>query len=308
MKKPLPLLFALLGLWVIGTSMWRYNAGCCNGVAPVSAATPTETVVPPLIPPEPAPAKSISVKDDANTFGLGLNDNLTFALSAHNFSLPLSDSLNAVFDEVVIYLKSNPDRSIQLVGHYQSDEKNESILSTLGLGRANQVKKLLVDLGAPDNQIELADNLMDAVDTYEGALTNAVTYDFVATPAIDEDQLKAIERRLKANPLVLYFDTDAKKLELTAEQRQFFTDLMLYLSKKPKAIIKSTGHTDDIGEYLRNKYLSRKRAEFTRDYLVENGIQEKQIWVFYEGPDQPIETNDTPEGRSKNRRVEITLR
>lgn len=308
MNKPLPLLFTLLGVWILGTSMWRYTSGCCNAVAPISNVAPTETIIPPLVPPVAAPTKNILVEDNANLFSLGVKDNLSFELSSHAYIMPLSDSLSAVFDGVANYLKLNPNRSIRLTGQYQSNEENGSILSTLGLGRANQVKKILVDLGAPDNQIELADNLINAVDTFEDDLTNAVTYGFFATPAIDENQLKAIEKRLRANPLVLYFNTDAKKLELTAEQRQFFTDLMLYLSKKPKAILKSTGHTDDRGEYVRNKYLSRKRAEFTRDYLVKNGIQEKQIWVFYEGPDQPIDTNESPEGRAKNRRVEITLR
>lgn len=307
MNKPLPLLFTLLGVWILGTSMWRYTSGCCNAAAPISNVTPTETVIPPLVPPA-APTKNIFVADNANAFSLGLKDNLSFKPSSHSYITPLSDSLSAVFDGVANYLKANPDRSIRLIGQYQSDEENGSILSTLGLGRANQVKKILVDLGAPDNQIELTDNLINTVDTFEDDLTNAVSYDFFGTPVIDENQLKIIEKRLRANPLVLYFNTDAKKLELTAEQRQFFTDLMLYLSKKPKAILKSTGHTDDRGEYVRNKYLSRKRAEFTRDYLVQNGIQEKQIWVFYEGPDQPLDTNESSEGRAKNRRVEITLR
>jgi len=125
---------------------------------------------------------------------------------------------------------------------------------------------------------------------------------------IDDNQLTIIANRLKNSSLTLHFDRDAKISELSVEQQQFLNDLVTYLANKPTAIVKSIGHTDNQGEYVRNKYISRKRAEFVRDYLVQNGISEKQIWVFYEGSDQPIADNETREGRAENRRVEVVLK
>ncbi|MFK7936500.1 MAG: OmpA family protein [Saprospiraceae bacterium] len=307
MNKPIPLLLGLLGLWLVGTSTWYYQSSCC-AVASSSTAAATSTVVPtPAKAAATVVAAQIDIQDAAN-FNSAANDNLSFAPSAHSYSDDLSDTLNTVFNETVAYLNANPERSLRLTGGYGTDEVNNSILTTLGLGRANQVKKMLIDLGANDGQIELADRILTKADTLNGLLTNVVNYDFFTTPAPDVDRLAEVEQRLRANPLTLYFDTDAKTIDLTENQRQFFTDLTYYLSKKPNAGIRSTGHTDDRGKAESNNYLSRKRSEFVRDYLVNNGIQEEQIWVLYEGQEQPIADNETSEGRALNRRVEVTLR
>ena len=306
MNKPIPLLAGLLGLWLVGTSAWYYQSSCCATASAVeSTISRNAPVVAPIT--KVTPLAQIDIRDAA-TFSSTANDNLSFAPSAHQYSNNISDTLNAVFDNTVTYLNKNPERSIRLTGSYSTAETNNSILSTLGLGRANQVKKLLVELGASEEQIELADRVTTTADTVNGLLINLVTYDFFATPVPDTDRLAAIEKRLRANPLTLYFETDAQTIELSQEQRQFFTDLTYYLSKKPTAGIRSTGHTDDRGEALANEYLSRKRSEFVRDYLVDNGIQTEQIWVLYEGEEQPIADNETIEGRATNRRVEVALR
>ncbi|MEL7021215.1 MAG: OmpA family protein [Bacteroidota bacterium] len=315
MSKPIPLLAGLLALWLIATSAWYYRSGCCTIAAAATTAVEdattatvaTTTTASTIATAAVAATANINIQD-ASSFGSAAADNLSFAPSAHNYTGVLSDTLDTVFRETAAYLNEHPDRSIRITGKYSTNETNNSILATLGLGRANQVKKLLVDLGAQDGQIELADETVTQADTINGLLTNLVYYDFFETKAVDTNRLTDIEQRLRASPLTLYFDTDAKTIDLTDEQRQFFTDLTYYLSKKTNAGIRSTGHTDNRGEAKANRYLSRKRSEFVRDFLVQNGIQEEQIWVFYEGEDQPIADNETSEGRALNRRVEIALR
>jgi general secretion pathway protein A len=68
-----------------------------------------------------------------------------------------------------------------------------------------------------------------------------------------------------------------------------------------------TGYTDSIGNKDYNKQLSKFRATVVKIYMVGNGIDSKQIFVSGMGPENPIATNDTPEGRQLNRRVEIKL-
>lgn len=65
------------------------------------------------------------------------------------------------------------------------------------------------------------------------------------------------------------------------------------------------GHTDNVGSSGHNTILSKKRAQAVADYLTDNGIDPSRLLVKGYGPDQPVATNDTPEGRSRNRRVEI---
>lgn len=67
------------------------------------------------------------------------------------------------------------------------------------------------------------------------------------------------------------------------------------------------GHTDSTGTRDFNMQLSDKRAASVRDFLVANGIAAERLTVKGLGPDVPLATNDTPEGRQTNRRVEVYI-
>jgi len=75
------------------------------------------------------------------------------------------------------------------------------------------------------------------------------------------------------------------------------------------ADIEVHGHTDATGPEDYNMGLSQRRAEAVRDYLVENFSQlnSSQFTVRQFGEGQPIATNDTRDGRTQNRRVEIKV-
>ncbi|MGQ9751613.1 MAG: OmpA family protein [Thermoanaerobaculaceae bacterium] len=67
------------------------------------------------------------------------------------------------------------------------------------------------------------------------------------------------------------------------------------------------GHTDATGSYQHNLELSLARAESVANFLKGNGIPAKQLTVMGFGSDFPLDSNDTPEGRAKNRRTELVL-
>jgi outer membrane protein OmpA-like peptidoglycan-associated protein len=71
--------------------------------------------------------------------------------------------------------------------------------------------------------------------------------------------------------------------------------------------IKVTGYTDSHGDRLYNVMLSAERANRVKAYLVQEGVPASKIEVSGLGPENPIESNATLEGRKKNRRVEIEL-
>jgi OmpA-OmpF porin, OOP family len=79
------------------------------------------------------------------------------------------------------------------------------------------------------------------------------------------------------------------------------------LNKSPKANISVIGHTDNKGSVDKNTTLSQDRAAFVKKYLADNNIDANQIVPTGKGPTAPIADNGTPEGRAKNRRVEIIL-
>jgi len=67
------------------------------------------------------------------------------------------------------------------------------------------------------------------------------------------------------------------------------------------------GHTDAIGSDSYNMRLSKQRAQAVVDYLVSQGVGRSNLTMVGYGERNPIATNDTDEGRSMNRRVEIKL-
>jgi len=79
------------------------------------------------------------------------------------------------------------------------------------------------------------------------------------------------------------------------------------LKEYEKTMVHVTGHTDSTGGYEYNMQLSQKRANSVSSYLAAQGVQSVRLQTQGLGPDRPIAGNETPDGRSQNRRVEITL-
>ncbi|TSE19440.1 putative lipoprotein YiaD [Tepidimonas alkaliphilus] len=77
------------------------------------------------------------------------------------------------------------------------------------------------------------------------------------------------------------------------------------LKRNPAARVTIIGHTDSTGSDAVNNPLSVNRAAAVRDYLVSRGVGIERIAIDGRGSREPIASNATPEGRAKNRRVEI---
>jgi len=75
----------------------------------------------------------------------------------------------------------------------------------------------------------------------------------------------------------------------------------------PSLHVSVEGHTDSVGGDEYNQSLSELRAQSVRDYFVQQGIASSSIESHGYGKTQPIASNDTPEGRQQNRRVELVL-
>ncbi|WP_367110289.1 OmpA family protein [uncultured Psychrobacter sp.] len=68
-----------------------------------------------------------------------------------------------------------------------------------------------------------------------------------------------------------------------------------------------TGHTDNVGNPAANLVLSNERAEAVKQYLIGRNIDAARLSTTGKGDADPIASNDTPEGRTRNRRIEFTL-
>ncbi|MBF5004906.1 OmpA family protein [Diaphorobacter caeni] len=77
------------------------------------------------------------------------------------------------------------------------------------------------------------------------------------------------------------------------------------LRNNPATEVRIVGHTDSTGTDAINNPLSLDRASSARNYITSHGVNGSRIQVEGRGSREPIATNDTGEGRAKNRRVEI---
>jgi outer membrane protein OmpA-like peptidoglycan-associated protein len=75
----------------------------------------------------------------------------------------------------------------------------------------------------------------------------------------------------------------------------------------PSAKVSIKGYSDSTGDYSYNISVSRFRANTVKTYLAGKGVNPANITVDGLGPENPLASNDTAEGRQKNRRVEIEL-
>jgi len=72
-------------------------------------------------------------------------------------------------------------------------------------------------------------------------------------------------------------------------------------------VVIATGHTDSVGTDAYNNKLSLARAESVKAYLVSKGVDVKRVRAIGKGESQPIADNESADGRSKNRRVDVEV-
>ena len=101
---------------------------------------------------------------------------------------------------------------------------------------------------------------------------------------------------------------DFNSYALRTESRETLRELANNFRQYPDEEVSVEGHTDNVGSDDYNQHLSEQRAYSVRDYLVEQGVPTERVSAIGFGKTQPKATNDTPEGRQINRRVEIHIR
>lgn len=92
---------------------------------------------------------------------------------------------------------------------------------------------------------------------------------------------------------------------LSEKEAGWLVQLAEYLVKRPDLHLEITGYTDNQGDSAGNKRLSEARANAVKAYLVSNGLEASHLKTFGRGAEKSLASNDTEEGRAKNRRVEI---
>ncbi|MTB53258.1 OmpA family protein [Lewinella sp. W8] len=110
------------------------------------------------------------------------------------------------------------------------------------------------------------------------------------------------------NTLVLEYVTfETGSAELTSLSRYQLEDVIALMKAKPEVKAMLKGHTDSTGNAEANLSLSEARAASVKQFLMDGGIDAARLGSAGYGATQPIETNDTEEGRAANRRTEFFI-
>jgi len=95
--------------------------------------------------------------------------------------------------------------------------------------------------------------------------------------------------------------------EIDAADAVVLDEAVRQLQRLPELAVRIEGHTDTTGPAEYNQNLSERRAEAVRRYLEQNGIPAARLSAVGMGETQPIASNESPEGRARNRRVELQV-
>jgi len=121
---------------------------------------------------------------------------------------------------------------------------------------------------------------------------------------VEIDMVK-IKAGVKVELKNIFFAFGSFELEETSTAELTF--LVNYMKQNPGMRIEIQGHTDNVGGDADNQRLSQQRAEAVREYLTSQGIEGERVEATGYGESQPIASNDTEDGRQRNRRTEFKI-
>lgn len=122
---------------------------------------------------------------------------------------------------------------------------------------------------------------------------------------VDAEGCQVLFQPTKKTLILEGVNFETGKSTLTPESEAILNGVAESLVANDSIRVQVTGHTDNTGGLALNRRLSLARAEAVRQYLVSRGVAEDRLTARGLGPDQPVASNRTAEGRAQNRRVEL---
>ncbi len=182
--------------------------------------------------------------------------------------------------------------ALKAEARYLKDFKGEPThLYSVGLG---------FGFGAKDKQVEGdedGDGVVDSLDRCPGTSRGAI---------VDEFGCEVVTRLASSNADGGGFTFATNKYVLTPAQKDILRPIANEaVARSGNQTIIVEGHTDSVGRDDYNQRLSENRANSVRAQLIEYGVPAGKIYSFGYGEYRPIATNETPEGREQNRRIDI---
>ena len=196
---------------------------------------------------------------------------------------PITGEDLPIFKQNLIAAKMDESK-FQITGKYYNWEADSFPGVDLGMERAKKVKALF------------AGDLLETDFELKAQLVNDGTIP-------GNQEIFIIENK---NGITIYFPSKSTQEIGTAQVNAALSKLAkkMKIEGQPASIV---GHTDNVGDEKTNYDLALSRANTIMKMLIKNGIPARQVAAYSIGENQPAATNETEEGRQKNRRVEIVF-
>jgi NitT/TauT family transport system substrate-binding protein len=228
--------------------------------------------------------------------------------------------------EGVEFIKAQPTRAYTLIGTIKDFNIPTDLAKTmLGGVRLSDYADNVAFFGKPGGESDYANIFKMAQDMYR----EEQLIKHIADPetSVDRRYIEAlngkfsttsteapIEYKAPAKGTVpiatqhrsIYFDTNSANMSL--DSRAVVDEIAEFMRAYENTVVDIEGNTDATGSRDHNMELSRERAEAVKRYLMEkHGYPASRMRTAGNGPDKPMDTNATPEGREKNRRTDIKV-
>ncbi|TVP93055.1 MAG: OmpA family protein [Pseudomonadaceae bacterium] len=193
-----------------------------------------------------------------------------------------------------------PDGRSQALGHAQAAD-NEPVLRL----PQQQAAQMLAGLAQGMQPTILGDSWANATQPLQVVVSN-VGYG-AAWSEFQECVTGLLPMNFdQASNTSISFATGGSRL--TSEARSVLDTVLVYLqADQDISRIQLDGHSDNVGNRLDNRELSRQRVLAVRDYLVEQGIDDELFSLRFHGERYPVASNQSAQGRAANRRVTLQL-
>jgi len=222
-------------------------------------------------------------------------------------------------DNVVSFLNQNPEVKIEIGGHTDSTGTDD-LNNKLSEARAKSVKEYIISKGINEKRITHKGygktKPITSNSTPEGMQMNRrVEFKILGSDYVETKPIKDTTS-VKKDVIPQKNDVGEKLLTINFEPNEVYLTRMVFIELDliVKMMLENTsmeiliaGYSDSQGGEEVNMKLSQSRAKAVREYILSKNIPESRVSFKGFGIKNPIASNDTEQGRNKNRRVEIVV-
>lgn len=212
----------------------------------------------------------------------------------------------------VLHDDARPERVLFLKGLLQ--DENDNILQDVSLEIKNITTQEITTVNV-DKGTYVASIVLDAADDVLITIKKegfAFASNFISSedksfhyPSSLNFKIQSLEEGKSFNIDNIYFDNNSYDIKYST--KQILIEFAKYLSLNKSLVIEINGFTDNIGGVEKNQLLSENRAKAVRDVILQEGIAEKRVFYNGFGESFPKSSNESEEGRKKNRRTEFRI-